>query len=131
MLDKIKDQVVEHINSTLDRAYLKKEIETADYYILDEPTRETAVVEILSSDQNGQYMVPSMLKSFGIDVENEIVEEEGFWDWVHYELLPARDKAIGMNDDPDVGDVYVEFFEGGLGILVSRDVEEKKGEENE
>ena len=115
-LDKIKDMIVEKIKEGIDRDKLIKKLEGEDYYSeCGEEEYESTVVEVLTSDQNGQFMVPMLIKSFGIEVENEIVEQEGFWDWVDYQLFPAMDDAI------DIKGVCVAFCEGGIAVMHQRE----------
>jgi hypothetical protein len=115
-LAEIKNEIVEKIEEAIDRDKLMGKLKGADYYSEDDTDEyESTVVEFLTSDQNGQFMVPMMIKSFGIEVENEIVEQEGFWDWVTYELFPVMEKAI------DIPGMYVEFCEGGIAVMHQRE----------
>ena len=77
------------------------------------------IMEILSDSHHGQFMLPVLLNTFGIDVSHDIVEEDGYYDWEVYIISKLSDEVQKLKSN-----CYVEMVDAGICVVYCSDLDE-------
>jgi len=77
------------------------------------------IMEVLSDSHHGQFMLPVLLNSFGIDVSHDIIEEDGYHDWEAHIISKLSDEVQKLKSN-----CYVEMVDAGICVVYCSDLDE-------